>query len=207
MSAVTADTVRNAYSERAAEYIEFIGRIEHAAQRDRDYLLAWARATPGALIDAGCGPGQWTAFLHDAGVDIEGVDPVAAFIEDARNRYPTARYRVARAERLGVARASLGGVLAWFSLIHIDPASIDNSLLEFARCIRPGGSLAVGYFDGTAGESFDHAVVSAFYWSADALTARLERAGFTVTDVQTRQDPDVRRQGVIVATRDETSTV
>jgi ubiquinone/menaquinone biosynthesis C-methylase UbiE len=204
---VTADIVRDAYSARAVEYIEVIGRIEHAAQKDRDYLLFWARATPGPLIDVGCGPGQWTEFFRSAGLDVEGVDPVSAFIEDARDRYPSARFRVARAEQLGVPDASLGGVLAWFSLIHMEPALIETPLIEFARCIRPGGSLAIGFFDGTASEPFDHAVTTAFYWSADALTTRLERAGFTVTDVQTRQDPGVRRQGAIVAIRDETSTV
>jgi len=199
---VTVDPVHDAYTRRAAEYIEVVGKIEHAAQADRDYLLSWARSVDGRLIDAGCGPGQWTNYFREAGIDVEGVDPVEALVEDARGRYPMARYRVGRAEALGVPNASLGGVLAWFSLIHTDPTLIDEPLNEFARCIRPGGSVAVGFFDGPAGEPFDHAVATAFFWAVDALTLRLERAGFTVTDAQTRHDPGARRQGVIVAVRE-----
>jgi len=196
------DHVRDAYTKRADEYIEVIGKLEHAAQTDREYLLAWARSIDGRLLDIGCGPGQWTEYFREAGLDVEGLDPVEAFIDDARRRYPLARFRVGRAEELDVPDGSISGALLWFSLIHSDPVLIDEPLAELARCIRPGGSVAIGFFDGPAGEPFDHAIVTAFYWSVDALTERLKRAGFTVTDARTRQDPGVRRQGVIVASRD-----
>lgn len=195
------DQVRDAYAARSSEYIEAVGQIEHAATQDREFVLAWAQRVDGPIVDAGCGPGQWTHYLGQAGVDIEGVDPVVSFIDDARERYPSARYRVGRSEALGVQDRSLGGVLAWFSLIHTDPASIDESLVEFARCIKPGGSLMIGFFAGTAGEAFDHAVVTAYYWSVEALAERVERAGFTVTDGRTREEPGVRPQGALVARR------
>jgi ubiquinone/menaquinone biosynthesis C-methylase UbiE len=198
---MTIDRVSAAYSARVEEYIEVVGRIEHAAEQDRDFLIAWARGIGGRIIDVGCGPGQWTDFLRREGIDIEGVDPTAAFIADAARRYPRARYRVGRAERLGVRDESLGGVLAWFSLIHMPPETIDEPLAEFARCIAPGGGLLIGFFDGSAGEPFDHAVTTAYTWSAEALAERLEHAGFTVTEARTRVDPGVRPQGVIVARR------
>lgn len=198
---MTVDRVRDSYSDRADEYIAALGMIEHAAQADRDYLLAWAHSVDGRILDVGCGPGQWTNYLHEAGLDVEGLDPVEAFVDDATARYPSVRFRVGRAQQLDVPDGSLGGVLAWFSLIHTRPDLIAAPLREFARCIRPGGSVALGYFDGAPGRPFDHAISTAYFWSADALTERLERAGFVVTDAETRQDPGVRRQGVIVATR------
>jgi ubiquinone/menaquinone biosynthesis C-methylase UbiE len=198
---VTADEVRDAYSQRAGEYIEVLGKIEHAAAADRDYLLAWARTVDGRVLDVGCGPGQWTNYLHNAGIDVEVVDPVEAFVRDATISYPSALFRVGVAEQLGVPDGSLAAVLAWFSLIHTHPELIAVPLSEFARFIRPGGSLAIGFFEGPAAEPFDHAVTTAYFWSVDALTERLERAGFTVTDARARHDEGVRRQGVIVATR------
>jgi ubiquinone/menaquinone biosynthesis C-methylase UbiE len=164
-------------------------------------LLAWARGIDGRIIDVGCGPGQWTNYLQHEGIDIGGIDPVVTFVEGAKERYPAARYRVGRAEDLGVQDGSLGGVLAWFSLIHTDPDSIDQPLAEFARCMKLGGSLVIGFFDGAQREPFDHAVAPAYFWSIDALTEHIEQAGFAVTDAQTRTDPGVRPQGVIVATR------
>jgi SAM-dependent methyltransferase len=201
VSSVTIDAVREAYSRRAGEYIEVVGKIEHAAAQDREYLLAWARGVEGLIIDAGCGPGQWTNYLQREGVDIEGIDPVALFVDDARRRYPSARYRLGRAEDLAVDQASLGGVLAWFSLIHTPPSSIDEPLAEFARCIGPGGSVLIGFFVGAESENFEHAVTTAYYWSVDGLAERIERAGFVITDGQIRTDPGVRPQGVIVAQR------
>jgi len=196
---VPIDLVRNAYANRATEYIDALGSIENSAQTDRDYLLGWARSVDGRLLDVGCGPGQWTNFFHEAGVDVEGLDPVEEFIHDARTRYPTTPFRGGRAQQLDVASDTLGGILAWFSLIHLHPRDIGEPLNEFARAIKPGGSLAVGFFDGPAREPFNHAVATAYYWSVESLTEELEKAGFSVFDAQTRHDPGVRRQGVIVA--------
>lgn len=198
---MTIDQVQAAYSARADEYIEAVGKIEHAAMQDRDYVRAWAHGIDGRVVDVGCGPGQWTNHLRQEGVDIEGVDPTAAFIERAQQHYPSVPYRVGWAEDLGVPDASLGGILAWYSLIHTAPESIDVPLAEFARCVRPGGGLLVGFFDGAAREPFDHTVTTAYYWSVDALAERIERAGFTVTEAQTRADPGVRPHGAIVALR------
>jgi ubiquinone/menaquinone biosynthesis C-methylase UbiE len=201
MSWAMIDAVREAYSRRASEYIEAVGKIEHAAVQDREYLLAWARGVDGHIIDVGCGPGQWTNYLQQEGIDIEGIDPVATFVDDAKNRYPSARYRVGRAEDLAVKDGSLGGVLAWFSLIHTAPDSIEEPLAEFARCIRSGGSVLIGFFEGQEGQAFEHAVTTAYYWSVDALTQHIERAGFVVANARTRTDPGVRSQGVIAARR------
>lgn len=198
---MTIDQVREAYARRTAEYVEVVGRIDHADEADRRAILAWAQGTGGPILDVGCGPGQWTNLLHGAGLDVEGIDPVEAFLEDARARYPAARFRTGCAEDLGVPDGSLGGVLAWFSLIHTDPAAIDVALAALARSLRVGGSLAIGFFDGPAREPFDHAVVTAYYWSVEALTEVVERAGMTVTDARTRHRPPARPQGLLLARR------
>ena len=193
--------VREAYAARAAEYISRFGSIEAVAEQDRDLVLGWARGVDGRIIDIGCGPGQWTNYLHERGVDIEGVDPVPAFINEARQRYPGVDYRVGQADRLGVNEASLGGVLAWYSLIHTDPDQIGALLTEFARCVQAGGGLAVGFFEGPDLVPFDHAVSTAWFWPVDLLAKQIERAGFAVAGVHTRTDLGTRPLGVITACR------
>lgn len=194
--------VREAYSARAAEYAALFGAIEAADQRDRTRLLAWARGVDGPIVDVGCGPGQWTSYLAGQGVEIEGIDPVPAFVDEARRRYPGSTYRIGRADRLGVADATLGGVLAWYSLIHTDPDRIGLLLAEFARCVRAGGGLAIGFFEGPELAPFDHAVTTAYVWPLRLLSKQVERAGFAVIDTGTRTDPGVRRHGLIVARRE-----
>ncbi|MFT4231148.1 MAG: class I SAM-dependent methyltransferase [Leucobacter sp.] len=184
------EAVRAAYGSRAAEYIEAVGRIEHASAEDREYVLDWALRLRGRVLDVGSGPGQWTDHLRRAGVEVEGVEPVPEFVEAARRDYPESRYRQGRAEQLGVDDGSLGGVLAWYSLIHTDPGAIDAPLAEFARAIAPGGSLLIGFFAGDRLEPFDHAIATAYYWPVELLAARVEAAGFTVTGAGVRRDPE-----------------
>ena len=193
--------IREAYAARAAEYVSLFGRIDAVAKQDREYLLAWARVIEGRIIDVGCGPGQWTNLLCENGVDVEGVDPVPEFIDVARQRYPDVDFRLGRADRLGVEDASLGGVLAWYSLIHTDPGKIGELLTEFARCVRPGGGLAIGFFEGPELAAFDHAVTTAYFWPVHMLSSHVERAGFVIDDVQTRTDPGTRPHGALVARR------
>jgi SAM-dependent methyltransferase len=198
--------VRDAYASRAAEYSELFGMIDAAAPIDRDRVLAWARHVDGPILDVGCGPGQWTSFLSEHGLDVEGVDPVAAFVEEARARHPDVVYRVGDARRLDVETASLGGVLAWFSLIHTEPDCINEPLNEFARCVRPGGGLVIGFCEGPELIPFDHAVTTAYFWPIDVLSERVEDAGFLVTAQHARDEPGTRRQGMIVARRAATQT-
>ena len=199
MNPMAEDEVPAAYGARAAEYVELFGSIDAAAEADRDALLAWSKTVTGSVIDVGCGPGQWTAFLAGHGLDIEGIDPTPEFVAAAQQHYPAHRFRLGRAEALDVDDGALGGILSWFSLIHTDPALIDLALAEFARALRPGGALALGFFEGPALEPFPHAVTTAHYWPIMELVARVEEAGFTIADARARTDPGVRRQGIILA--------
>ncbi|GAB09713.1 putative methyltransferase [Gordonia araii NBRC 100433] len=187
--------VRDAYASRVAEYIQVCGTIETADPRDRDLVASWARDIDGPIVDVGCGPGQWTAFLHDDGASVVGVDPVPEFIDEARRRYPDAHYAVGRAGALDFPPGSKAGILAWFSLIHVDPAALDPVLDDVARVLKPGGRLLVGFFEGPELVRFEHKVYPAWYWPTADLTRRLDAAGFSVVETRTRMDPASTRSG------------
>ncbi|MBL3678804.1 class I SAM-dependent methyltransferase [Leucobacter chromiireducens] len=203
MAAGTA-AVSAAYEARVAEYIDVVGTIDRAARVDQDDILAWAQDLAGPILDVGCGPGQWTHLLHSRGLKISGIDPVRGFIADAQRRYPDVSYALGEATALPVHNGTLGGVLSWFSLIHSEPARLDRPLAEFARALAPGGGLALGYFDGPHGEPFDHAITTAFTWSAEGITALVEEAGFEVVSVRSRTDGGTRPVGTLIATRNVT---
>ncbi|ASO21710.1 hypothetical protein AHOG_20465 [Actinoalloteichus hoggarensis] len=190
-----------AYGRRAAEYIARFGSVDSIPTVYRDLIEAWGRAVDGPAIDVGCGPGQWTALLHELGVDVRGVDPVPEFVADARVRFPHLRFDLGEAAALDVDDAGLGGILAWYSLIHVRPERVGEVLAEFARVLRPGGSLLVGFFTGEELIEFDHAVTPAYFWPVDDLRAVVEDAGFTVTSTRTRTDPPARPHGDLIAHR------
>ncbi|PRB18449.1 trans-aconitate 2-methyltransferase [Microbacterium sp. MYb62] len=178
--------IRDGYAARAVEYTELFGDISQMDAIDRQRITLWADGVDGRILDAGCGPGHWTAFLADRGHEVEGVDLVPAFISTATTRFPHVPYRVASVTDADIAPGSLGGVLAWYSLIHASPAELPSLLTAARRALRAGGGLLVGFFEGVDGEPFPHAVTSAHYWSIEGMTALLERAGFSVLDSDAR---------------------
>ena len=168
---------------------------------DRQLVSTWAGGVEGAVIDAGCGPGQWTQFLHELGLPVRGVDRVPEFIEHARRAHPDVRFDLDDLDALDVETGTVGGVLAWYSLIHHEPGTIRIPLREFNRALGPGGGLLIGFFEGPAVERFDHAVVPAYRWSVTDLAEELGAAGFDVIETHVRTTVGQRPQAAISARR------
>lgn len=191
--------VLQAYASRASEYTAILGAVDDMHELDRRRIEQWAEQISGRVIDAGCGPGHWTDFLHKRGADISGIDLVPEFVASARVRFPDVSFQVSSLRALDVADRSLDGVLAWYSLIHLPPAELPQVLSELSRVLTSQGHILVGFFDGKSAESLDHAVIRAYYWSVDQMSSLLNVAGFDVIDVETRQDPGSRPHAAISA--------
>lgn len=176
-----------AYDGRATEYIARAGRIDQMDPSDQRVIAQWRDDTRGTLLDAGCGPGHWTVFLHGGHREVRGIDLSERFLADARARHPQLSFTRGSFRELPLADRSIGGILAWYSLIHLPPADVPAVLAEFARVLVPGGGLLLGFFDGEPGERFDHAVAPAYFWSAQALGRLLRDAGFVVISHERRE--------------------
>jgi SAM-dependent methyltransferase len=195
------DIVRTAYSARSREYIDLFGSMTSTHPSDRALVGSWAHTLSGPVLDAGCGPGQWTDFLTGCGPAAAGIDLVPEFVHRARAQYPHLSFAHGSFETLDAADESLGGVLAWYSLIHHRPRDVRIPLAEFARVIRPGGGLLVGFFEGPAVEPFDHAATTAYRWPTADFERELVVAGFEVIETHTRTSGEQRPHGAIVARR------
>lgn len=196
------ERVTAAYSARADEYAALLGSMDAVHPDDRALVDAWAAGQSGPLIDAGCGPGHWTAHLARQGHRVSGIDGTPEFVEHARRTHgASVDFRVGSLDALPLADGSVDGVLAWYSVIHHEPSRIGGPLAEFRRVLAPGGGLLLGFFEGDAVEAFDHAVVTAYRWPVASLVALLDEAGFDVVDVHTRADPGHRPHGAISAVR------
>jgi SAM-dependent methyltransferase len=89
------------------------------------------------LLDVGCGEGQVARRAAAMGIEVVGVDPTAAQIEEAKRRAGGARYARATAEELPVRDASFDAVVMCLVIEHIDP--IEPAIEEMARVLEPGG--------------------------------------------------------------------
>lgn len=193
--------VAAAYDRRAAEYTRVLGTMGAVHPSDRQLVETWADSVRGRVLDAGCGPGHWSAHLAHRGLDVRGIDLTPEFVETARAVHPGIRYDVGTIDAIDEHDAALGGILAWFSTIHHSPSRIPAPFGEFARVLRSGGSLVLGFFEADAVEPFDHAVVGAWRWPAAELERLLESAGFEILETHRRAVRGERPVGAIVCRR------
>lgn len=189
------------YGERANEYTQKLGAVDAMNPLDRCLIENWAWETEGVILDAGCGPGHWTAHLAAAGCDVEGIDPVAEFVALARGRHPDATYSRRAFADLDAVPGRYGGILAWYSLIHMHPDEVDAALGSMHAALAPGGRLLIGFFDGPRIAPFDHAVAPAYFWPIQDMTRALVDAGFRVDGTESREDPGSRPHAAITAHR------
>jgi SAM-dependent methyltransferase len=191
--------VARAYARRAGEYIEHVGTMSAVHPSDLQLITGWADRLDGPLIDAGCGPGHWAGHLAGRGVDVHGVDQVPEFLVHARRNHPDVPFTLGSLDALPDRTGSIAGVLAWYSLIHHEPAALRAALAGFARVLRPGGGLLLGYFHGPVVDTFEHAVLRAYRWPSDVLSAELRAVGLEVEESHIRTGQGYRPHGAIVA--------
>ncbi|QWL29203.1 class I SAM-dependent methyltransferase [Rathayibacter toxicus] len=198
---IMTQEVSQAYSKRASEYVAHLGSVKDMDPLDVALITSWGTSVVGPVLDAGSGPGHWTQLLCEHGCDARGIDMVQKFVGSARERFPRASFEVGDLLAMPFDKASFDGVLAWYSLIHLRPELRSQAFGEFARVLRPAGTLLVGAFLGTQGAPFAHAITEAFYWSEQGLVSDLEAAGFTVISVHTRSSEGNRPHLAVIAQR------
>lgn len=171
--------MREAYSSASQQYIELFDGVGHAHEDDAAFIRRHLTGLPGPVLDLGCGPGHWTAYLHSLGADVTGVDMVPEFIAHARTAHAGPEFRLGSMAEVDVPEHSLAGILSWYSTIHLPPADLDWVLAEFRRLLAPCGMLVAGFFDSQdVLAEFDHKVTTAYRWPVDAFAEHLVKAGF-----------------------------
>ncbi|MFD7864251.1 class I SAM-dependent DNA methyltransferase [Streptomyces sp. NPDC059783] len=182
----TVEATRSSYDTVAVDYASLLADELADKPLDRAVLAvfaSYAAAAGGPVLDAGCGPGRVTALLRDLGVPASGVDLSPGMVAEARRRHPDLRFEVGTMTALDAADGSLGGVLAWYSLVHTPPEELPRFLAEFHRVLAPGGPLLLAFKAGDERvrleRAFGHRVDLDVYRFSPARVARLlEAAGF-----------------------------
>ncbi len=204
---------RTFYDALAVDYRDRIGTDLTARPIERAALTAFAElvAASGqrAVADVGSGYGTVTAFLAAAGVDAFGVDLSPVMVELARKSHPGLRFEVGTMTALDLPDASLGGVLAWYSLIHVPSAERPTVAEELARVLAPGGHVLVAFQVGDEPRHVEapdgRPVALEFHrLRPEEVESLLREAGLAIVAVTTCEpiDPEPTPQAFVLARKD-----
>lgn len=143
---------RSSYDADAAGYAEKVQGLLGRKPYLRASLALFADLLHGdgggPVADVGCGTGYATGYLHDAGVDVFGIDLSPEMVAIARRDHPGLQFQVGTMTDLALANDSLAGIVAFWSVIHVPDPAMPRVLEQFGRVLRPQGLLVVGFHVG-----------------------------------------------------------
>jgi ubiquinone/menaquinone biosynthesis C-methylase UbiE len=140
---------RESYDRTAVVYAERF----HQHLDDKPVDLAVVTAFAGLILkgenrhvlDVGCGTGVTTALLDGCGVKASGVDLSSSMVSQARRLNPGLQFSVESMTGLDVADESVGGICAWYSIIHVPDEHLPGVFSEFRRVLVPGGLVLLAF--------------------------------------------------------------
>jgi ubiquinone/menaquinone biosynthesis C-methylase UbiE len=201
-----ADT-RTSYDTVAESYADFVPDSLDTEPFLRAALALFADLVHtvggGPVADVGCGPGHFTAHLHNLGLDAFGIDLSPAMIDLARRDHPHLWFEVGSMTDLPLDDASTAALLVSWSLIHIPDDAIPTVLGHFRRVLRPSGLLMLGFHVGnesrlkTQGYGGHPMKVYVHRRQPDHVATWLRNAGFTI-NAQMLFDPDQHAPGAVI---------
>ncbi|WP_256840569.1 class I SAM-dependent methyltransferase [Ornithinimicrobium faecis] len=175
---------------------------------ERALLGAFAEevADGAPVLDVGCGPGRTTAYLAERDLSVTGLDLSPEMVRLARDRHPDLSFAVGSMTDLPVPDGTLGGLLAFYSLIHVPTADVPLVLAEWRRALRPGAPVAIAFQVGSevrkvrehAGQNVD---LDFHRRHPEQLAQLLAEAGFSLwsTTVQPPAEPGKTPHAFILA--------
>jgi SAM-dependent methyltransferase len=182
--------IAHTYDVAAEHYAATFAAELDAKPFDRGLLDRYAAelAGRGEVWDVGCGAaGHVTRYLAGRGVAASGADISAASVAVARRCQPGLTFRVADMCDLPAGAASLAGIVAFYSIIHLPRPRIPVALAEFRRVLRPGGAVLAAMHGGMGETGSDAAFglpvqVRATLVTLDEFAGMAESAGLTVRE-------------------------
>ena len=208
------EDTRASYDTVAGSYADLTRHLLDETPEERAVLALFADMVRvqggGSVADVGCGPGRITAHLRQLGVDAFGIDLSPGMIEVARRDHPGLRFDLGSMTDLALADASVAGLVAWYSLIHVPDDEISPVFAHFRRVLRPGGPLLLGFHVGdesqlkTQGYGGHPMKVFVHRRRHDQMIAWLNDAGFAVETRRTLTSAESKLGGIILARRQVT---
>jgi len=207
-----AGGLRASYDRLAGEYAKHLFDELSHKPLDRQLLARFAQETRGLgpVCDLGCGPGHVTRYLRRLGAEAFGVDLSAGMVEQAGRLNPGIEFREGDMCSLDAEDGSWGGIVAFYSIVHLSREEVPRALGELRRVLRPGGLLLLSFHVGDEIRHLDElwgqeVSLDFYFFRAEDMEGLLGEAGFEVEEVIERppygEDAEAQTQRAYVFAR------
>lgn len=142
------------------------------------------------VLDAGCGLGQWCAFLSKLGYRTIGVDFSSEMIATLKNRNRALEWQCGSIQALPLGDSSVDAIISWGVIEH-DELGPEEGLRSFLRVLRPGGLAFISVPTDSEAQRYSSAGNFAkpdanhffqYFMTPDEFGVELTRAGFELVE-------------------------
>ena len=148
----------------------------------------------GTVLDLGCGPGNSSAMMQGAGLNVQASDCSQKMVDIAKNKF---NVDAIKAEFKELSEIDLyDGVWANFSLLHAPRSEMLSNLKKINRSLKKKGYLHIGLKIGN-GEKRDTLGRQYTYYQPKELKSLLISAGFTINTIRLDMDGAISMTGMI----------
>ena len=184
------ERLRFSYDLVAAKYEERFRDELQGKARDRELLESFAGSVGDPIVEIGCGPGQVGVFVRERGRCVVGLDISHEMAKFASRRLDGAV--TADMRSLPLRMAAVGGILAFYSLIHLRRPELESVLRAFHRVLRPAGRILLSAHKGQGEVGVaeflgEPAPVVATLFELAELTKSASAAGFDIIRAERRE--------------------
>src|SRR5260370_27190339 len=183
------DKVERSYDALAEEYAKRISRELDHRPRERELLqrVAARCRDQGMIWDRGCGPGHVARYIQEFSPSVIGLDLSLQSVIEARQRNPEIPFVQGDMLALPFASGRLGGIVAFYSMIHFDGPQVEQSFAEMWRALRTRAHFLLGVHVGSETVHLDGEVrvgihLDGTFFTMDGVTRRLPLARLTITE-------------------------
>lgn len=180
-----AKLARDAYNKFGGEYIK---RYREDVSKMREYLQIFLESLPpnSAVLDIGCGFGNYVRYYLDQDLDAYGIDISETMLREARRMLPNNRVFAMDMHHLTFHNESFNGVSAVTSLLYTNKLQLREILVQVNRILKGKGKLFLVMLEGASEgvEKEEHGSIACntytAYYTAQELQSILEETGFAV---------------------------
>ncbi|HPQ43961.1 MAG TPA: class I SAM-dependent methyltransferase [Syntrophales bacterium] len=188
------DSIERVYDTVAKEYAKAFSYDHEKKPKDQEILHRFSKEIGKIkpVWDLGCGSGNTTQYLRNLGIEISGLDLSEVLLKQARILHPGIPFRKGNILGLECDDDSIGGVVAFYAIVHFTDEQVGIAFREVFRVLQPGGLFLFTYHIGDKTIHIDEFLgakidIDFMFFTTDFISGCLKESGFERIEIIERE--------------------